>query len=381
MGGRPDTQGRSGGERPLHIVHVCRIGWPHRGGMESVVGGLASALAGRGHVVRVVTLDRAITTDEVLPEGVYGGVVYERLPRAGPRRYPMAVGLGRALRGADVVHVHGLDGLLHQVLAHRAALGVRVGVTPHGGFLHTRRQRMIKQLWLRTGAARALGAADAVWFTSEADRDALSPAGVEGPVLPDGVDVDAFSHVERAPEEGRWLVFGRVDVHKGLDDLLDRLAAVAMHDARPFRLRVVGPEARPGLVARLRAQAVKLGIAHRVQFVGPVTHEQLLGELARCELALFPSRYEGFGVAVVEAQAAGVPVVVNDIPPFRAHVRDGVDGFIVDVHGGGASRRLRGLRGKAQGVSVAARESARRHAWSTRVLEWERAYRALLEQR
>jgi alpha-1,3-mannosyltransferase len=349
--------------------------------MESVVGGLAGALAARGHTVRVVTLDRGFPTGEVLPDGVYGGVPYVRCPRVGPRRYPFAAGLARAVGRAELLHVHGLDGLMHQALALGRRRRIPVGITPHGGFLHTRRQWLLKQVWLRTGAARALSAADAVWFTSEADRESLSPAGVDGRVMPDGVDTEAFADIERAPEPGRWLVFGRVDVHKGLDDLIERLGAVAQHDRRPFQLRVVGPEAAPGLVQRLRALAIRLGIGHRVRFLGAVDHEALRQELARCEWALFPSRYEGFGVAVVEAMAAGVPVLVSDIPAHRGLVTDGLDGFIVDPRRTASSRRIRQLRDRAEEVSGPARTTARQHAWSSRVLAWEAAYRGLLEGR
>lgn len=366
-------------KRPLNIAHVCRIGWPHRGGMESVVGGLASALAARGHTVRVWTLDHAISDGSPLPRGIYGGVMYERLPRIGPRRYPAAGGLVPALRGVDLVHVHGLDGLLHQALMARSLFGTRVGLTPHGGFLHTRRHWAIKQLWLRTGASAAMRAADAVWFTSEADRAALAPAGIDGPVLSDGVDVASFSEVERAPESGRWLVFGRVDVHKGLDDLIDRLGALARRDAEPFQLRVVGAEARSGLVESLTERARSIGIAHRVRFLGAVDEADLRSELARCEIALFPSRYEGFGVAVVEAMAAGVPVVVSDIDAHRHLVDDERTGFIVDFRKGSAARRLRGLRrAEVSRVSEAARLSARAHAWPARVQAWELGYADLM---
>ncbi|TVQ90947.1 MAG: glycosyltransferase family 1 protein [Deltaproteobacteria bacterium] len=363
--------------RPLNVVHVCRVGWPHRGGMESVVGGLSAALAKRGHAVRVITLDRGPDGRRLVP-GIWGGVPYVRLPRVGPRSYPMARGLTARLRGADVVHVHGLDGLLKQAIAGRAAHGARVGVTPHGGFLHTHRRWWIKQIWLRTGASAALRRADAVWFTSAAAREALRPAGVEGEILPDGVDVDAFSKVVRSPTPGRWVVFGRLDRHKGLEALIDRLAAVAQHDDRPFRLRIIGPEAAPGLLEELRARAVHHGIAHRLTFCGALRHEDLLVELARCELAFFPSRFEAFGVALVEAMAAGVPVVVNAIPAFRELVTDGRDGIVLDFSRSEASRKIRTFRGHVQHLSGPAREVAAGFGWERRVLSWEEAYRALV---
>jgi glycosyltransferase involved in cell wall biosynthesis len=224
----------------------------------------------------------------------------------------------------------------------------------------------------------ALRGADAVWFTSAHERALLAPTGVSGQLLPNGVDIAPFRQVVRAPEEGRWLVFGRIDVHKGLDLLLDRLAAVASHDPRPFQVRVVGAESRPGLIAALLEKARKLGLRHRVRFLGPATPADLAAEMARCEFALFPSRAEAFGVAVVEAQAAGVPVVVQDIPPFRELVSDGVDGFVVDFRGGDGSRRLRLLRGHAQSVSAPAREASLRHAWDTKVVQWEAEYTALV---
>jgi len=371
---------RTSGLRPLRIVHVCRVGWPHRGGMESVVGGLAGALARRGHSVRVVTLDRAPHSGERLPAGVYGGVPYARLPRSGPDRYPMARGLIREVTGADIVHVHGVDGLLSQLVAGRRLHGARIGLTPHGAFLHTRRSWLIKQAWLRTGAAASILAADAVWYTSAAEREALRPAQASGEILPSGLDLEPFLTIERAPEPGRWLVLGRVDVHKGLDHLIDRLAAVAQHDARPFRLRVAGPQASPRLVASLRARAIQRGIGHRVAWLGPVSDADLRLELARCELAFFPSRFEAFGVALVESLAAGVPVIVNDIPAFREVVSDGQVGTIVDFGRSATSRIIRELRSTLPRSVARARASVRRFGWEQRVEVWERAYRDLLER-
>lgn len=375
----PPSRSASEARSPLDIVHVCRVGWPHLGGMESVVGGLASSLARRGHLVRVVTLDRAPGGGDLEP-GVWGGVQYIRLPRFGPRSYPAARGLTSHLQRAEIVHVHGLDGLLEQVLASRALHRARVGVTPHGGFLHTSRRWFLKKLWLRTGANAALRRADAVWYTSESSRAALSPAGVEGQVISDGVDVESFSRVVRSPEPGRWLVFGRLDVHKGLESLIDRLAAVAQHDDRPFRLRIVGPETSPGLAAALRKRAVQHGIGHWVHLLGEVTSEALSMELSRCELAFFPSRFEAFGVAVVEAMAAGVPVIVNDIPAFRELVVDGESGVVADFSRSETSRRIRLLRGGLERLSDPARLASQRYGWSERVIAWEAAYRDLLER-
>ncbi len=364
----------------MRIVQVCRIGWPHVGGMEVAVDGLARALAGRGHDVRVVTLARALTDGRVLPEARHEGVPYLRVPRVGFSRYPLARGLLPHLRGADIVHVHGLDGLSDQVVATRRWHGARVAVSTHGGYFHTPRLRRLKEVWLRTITHHTLSRADAVWFTSEADRERLGGGGVSGVVLENGVDTDRFAGLPRAPEPGRFVVFGRVDAHKGLGDLLDVLAILATRDARPFVLDVVGPEGARGVVDALRDRAAAWGLEERVRFHGALPEAPLREILARAELALFPSRYEGFGLAVVELMAAGMPVVVSAIPAFDRLVRPGATGHRIDfTQPDPAADALAALRGGDHTAqAAAARGAAARYAWSTRVEEWEAAYEGLL---
>lgn len=353
----------------MRIAQVCRIGPPHVGGMERVVAGLSAALQARGHEVEVFTLDRAIPTGEPLPEGLVDGVRTHRLPRVGPRRYPFARGLVPALRGFDLVHVHGLDGLADAVVAARPA---PVGISTHGGYFHTPRHRLLKALALRTITRRTLRRADAVWFTSQADRERLAPAGAEGVVLAQGVDLDGFIGVPRRPERGRWLVYGRLDVHKGLDDLLEALTGLDVE------VDVVGPEARPGLARRLSDRAAALGV--RVRFQGALSRDALRPLLERAELALFPSRAEGFGLSVVEVMAAGVPPVVSGIPAFDELVRPGVDGHRVAFRSPARAREALAALLGADHAAVGARaaERARGFAWDRRVRDWEAAYERVI---
>ena len=361
----------------MRITHICRVGWPSLGGMEAVVDGLSAAQAADGHDVRVITLQRSMTTGETLPAGRHRGVRYVRLPRFGPRRYPGALGLLGALRGTDVVHAHGLDaltdGAVHGVWHH----GARVGISTHGGFFHTPRHAALKAIWLRTLTRATFRRAGAVWYCSEADRQALAPAGGEGTVVPNGIDVARFSTVVRAPESGRWLVPGRIDIHKGHERLLRVMASLG--DAGPRELRIVGPESRPGLMGELAELARVLGIADRVRWLGSASDEDLLQELAHCELALFPSLHEGFGMGAVEAMAAGVPVVLSNIPPYRERVVGGKTGFIVDFDDpDSAGSLLRDLPSSLHAVARAGRQEAQAYAWPQVARLWEQRYDELL---
>ena len=354
---------------PLRLRHVCRVGWPHLGGMESVVGGLASALAQRGHDVEVITLQRAITDGQLLPEGLWGGVRYRRVRCFGFCWYLMGLGLLRAVRGADVIHVHGLDGLADQLVRS----GHKVGISTHGGFFHTSRTRL-KKLWLRLVTGRTLRRANAVWFTSQADRDILSRyCRIEGSVVANGVEVDFFSAVVRCPQAGRWLVPGRIDVHKGIEDLITVLATMRRKDVH---VHLVGPDRVPHLRDKLMALAHQRGVGQQISFRGPV--RDLRSEFARCELALFPSRYEGFGMCVVEAMAARVPCVVNTIPAFNSLVTDGIDAIQVDFRQPrqAAARLDRALR--LEDLVRGGQETSSQYSWCKVVLEWEHHYRELM---
>lgn len=353
------------------IVHVCRTGWPVVGGMETAIHGLARAQVAAGHRVEVVTLQYALDDGRGLPHVDHDGVRYRRVHRLGPKRYPFAYGLRRAVQGADVVHVHGIDGLADRLV--RANARPLVGISTHGGYLHSQRNRWVKQAMLRTVTRRTMFLAEAVWFTSEVDRLALAPAGIRGQVVPNGVAIDSFLDVHRAPEPGLWVVLGRVDRHKGLDRLFDALAFLP----ESVRIEVIGPDA--GSMAHLERRLARMGHRHRVRFRGSLEPHRVAQTLGRAELALFPSRHEAFGIAVVEAMAAGAPVAVSGIDAHRALVDDGRTGFVVDYdEPRGVAHALQRLSGEAERVSDAARTAARAHGWDRRIGDWERAYSDLL---
>ena len=330
---------------------------------------LACRQQARGRQVQVLTLSEG-------PEQGPNGVAYRRLSPLGAAAWPMARGLHEAIPPDAVVHVHGVDGLLDQVV-WRMGLGPRTGVSTHGAYFHTQRWSRLKTVLAQTATRAVLSRAGAVWFTSAADQRLLS--GVAGEVLSNGVDTQRWSKVKRRPRAGEWLVWGRVDVHKGLHLLLAAVAELARQGLGPSVLHIVGPEARPGLLRALAEQALFLGISERVKLYGAVEEHTLFDLIGGCERAIFPSQHEGFGLTVVEAMAAGAPVVVSDIEVFRDKVAHGIHGALVDFRSPlQAAVALRAwLRKPAEGTVAAAREQAEIWSWDAVVPRYDRAYAAL----
>ncbi len=354
----------------LAVAHVCRTAWPALGGLEAAVHGLARSLVGRGHASWVVTLGG--------DGDAYEGVPYRRLRRLGPRRYPTALGLRRAVRDADVVHVHGLDGLADMMVALRRLGRVPpVCVSTHGGYLHTPWMRTAKQIWLRTGTRLTLRGADAVWFTSASDQRRLGPCRAVGPVLEDGVDLASLTGAVRSPQPGLWVAPGRIDVHKGHADLIEVVAQLATRERAPDEVRIVGPESSPGLVQQLIELARRRGVGSRIRFTGAVSRGELARALAHCSLAVFPSHREGFGIGTVEAMGAGAPVALADIDAFQDRVVHGVHGWKVPWRSPErAAAMVDNLPVGVERARVAERGRlrARRWGWARRVRAFEAAY-------
>jgi phosphatidylinositol alpha-mannosyltransferase len=149
-------------------------------------------------------------------------------------------------------------------------------------------------------------------------------------VIPNGVDVPMFSAGQRRPEldDGRLNVLhvGRFDPRNGVDRVIKAWVAVrrAGTDAR---LILVGdgplrPTYESLVPADLRADA---------HFVGFVESDERPSYYASGDVLLCPAVGGTFGIIVVEAMAAGCAVVAADTPGFRNVMKDGVQGFMVDV--------------------------------------------------
>ena len=183
-------------------------------------------------------------------------------------------------------------------------------------------------------------AADVVASTSHAMAGRarmLAPGLGEIPVTPFGIDLAMFSEVRALSAGARdSLVIGTVkamDETYGIDTLIEAFALLIeqlVADGHPLAdritLRLVGDGAQ---TSALRSLSGKLGLADLVTFVGAVPHAEVPAELAKLDIYVALSRQESFGVAVLEAGAAGRPVVVSDASGLAEVVRDGITGIVV----------------------------------------------------
>ena len=121
------------------------------------------------------------------------------------------------------------------------------------------------------------------------------------------------------------LFVGRLEPRKGIDILLKAMVKILQN--MDVELLLVGP----GEQTKYRELASCLGILEKVRFFGRVSDELLKILFASCDLFVLPSRLEGFGLVLVEAMAAGKPVVATNVGGIPEVVKSMQNGILVDA--------------------------------------------------
>ncbi len=171
--------------------------------------------------------------------------------------------------------------------------------------------------------------------------------GVDAGVVPNGVDVPRFASgsARRAAElrgsvgaarRPLVLAVGGLEPRKGSDSLVRALSAVRRRSGLSPVLAVVGGHSfqdyrayHDAVLAELPSLGLRLG--RDVIEVGTVPDDDMPSWYRAADVLAFPSVKEGFGLAVLEAMSAGVPVVTSDLPVFREYLEPGRDALLVPV--------------------------------------------------
>lgn len=283
----------------------------------------ANAFVQRGAIVHLVS------EHDPIP-GFDQAVRLHRLPHVGGLGYLLnRTALRRIVREfhPDVMNAHYASG--YGTLAVRDS-NVPLVLNVWGSDVYEFPDAGPVQRWL---LRRNLRRADAVVSTSEvmARRTSEVCPGL-GPitVVPFGVDVECFSPIRHA--ESDELVIGTVKTlapKYGVDTLLRALNLLRdQQPKRKLRSRIVGGGSQEG---ELKQLAKQLALNEATEFVGSVPHDAVPGELRKLDVyvALSRTHSESFGVAIIEASACGLPVVVSNVGGLPEVVEDGVTGFIV----------------------------------------------------
>ena len=358
-----------------------------------MVRNLARDLSRQGIDTHVATTDDNGPQRLDVPWGVpvvEHGVTYWYFPRQ-TRLYsfswPLGAWLAKHVADFDLLHIHALfsySSLPAAFWAHRR--GVPYVVRPLGTLnewgMQNRRPRL-KRLSFRMLESRIIRHAALIHYTSDRERIEAESLRVTAPaaVIPNPLHESNTSHCTgrlraRFPQLRQRpivLFLSRIDQKKGLDLLLAAFAETRRQV--PDAVLVVAGDGPPGLVDRLHADAASLGIAADVLWTGFLAGDDKDAALADADVFVLPSRSENFGIAVAEAMAAGLAVIVSDRVGIQEEISVASAGLVVQCDAGDLARamiRLLTDPGLRASLGAAARSLALRNyssrAVTTRVI-------------
>ena len=300
-------------DQPLRILHVVRA---PVGGIIRHILDVANGQIERGHHVGIVadSLTGGARADAVLAEieprlkrGVRR-VAIRREPRfADFAVWAQIAGLIRQLK-PDVVHGHGAKAGAYVRLRRRSNKVIRV-YTPHGGSLHypldTLKGRFYSQL-----ERTLMNSTDLFLFESAFARDTYQrtvgkPAGLVRCVF-NGVTSEEFEPITRADDATDVVYVGEFRRIKGADLLIDAVARLHA-DGKPVTLTLGGDGEE---FERLKEQVKRLSLGDAVRFIG---HVKARYGFSKGSLLVVPSRGDSMPYVVIEAAAAGVPMIAANV--------------------------------------------------------------------
>jgi len=246
-----------------------------------------------------------------------------------PERRRILHAIHWAWRNRDRVHVVNAVWALPEFVAAASVLMLLgAPVYFHGEVSDPREARSFARLLVRNNLGRVLlrGSRGIFAISRMAERFYADLAGGWKRIFPFAYfKHHEFSGMKNRPRDVAFV--GQLVTRKAVDVLLTAFASVANEfpDAR-LVLMGSGPEDDT-----LRTQAQRLGVSNRVKFTGAVSSSEIDARIAEARVLVLPSRFDGWGLVVNEALAAGVPVVVTDMCGAADLIQEEQDGIVVPV--------------------------------------------------
>ncbi|VWX62753.1 Glycosyltransferase involved in cell wall bisynthesis [Burkholderiales bacterium 8X] len=350
----------------MKILSITPTYFPHIGGIESVVRELALRTSTGDTRVDVahVSAEHPAFSEERLD-----GLKVFRLPVHGNRLAGWIAGFGKLAAGYDLLHVH--DPQLMMITANvlMQARGIPAVLSTHGGFRHTRKFQVLKELHERFAMRRLLAHYQKILASSESDAEYFGKFSRRVARCENGIAYSKFQagRIEGTPDPTRWIYWGRWSRNKRIDAVIDTVAA-ARDKGIEIDLLIAGPDF-DHIGESLQAQIGALQLDEHVRLHPYIEDDALLAELRGRSVFVTGSEYEGFGVGILEAMAAGKIVVCRDMTPINGFVEHGVNGFFADFHMGehdlGVIRTIASLSAeRCASMSAAAQARAKRYDWA-----------------
>jgi len=368
--------------KSLRILQVTRQYPPSIGGIERAVESLSTALVARGHQVEVVALNR--TWEEpakpLQSSEKVNGLTIRRIKYIGNQRYAIAPDVLKHIENIDIIHIHSSDFFLDFLALLKPLHRKPLVITSHGFYFHTPFASWFKQFYFQTVTRTAFRNIDALICVSAQDLNRVKNlvSAHKLVLIPNGLNLPVLESIDHDPK--RIICVGRLAENKQIDQLLSAFAWL-LKDEPQAKLDIVGKDSGEG--QKLKEMVEQWGISKNVHFHGEVDNTKLASLLSNAGIWASASRYEGFGIGLLEGMAAGCIPVVTKIDAFCELVQDGKNGLIANFsEPANASAKLLAAMNLQEsirnGIRLANQERSKDFQWSKIAQRVEEVYLQVL---
>ncbi|MEM4663086.1 MAG: glycosyltransferase family 4 protein [Candidatus Diapherotrites archaeon] len=313
----------------MKIAHVTHHFWPCIGGIENSVKTLCTELSKRGHICKVICLNKCGNKREKLKQyDNYKGTAIVRLPFVDLSIYKIAFGTLKHIRDCDIIHIHGIGFFSDYLLITKFLHKKPVVISTHGGIFHTGKN-LLKSIYFYFWCRLILRLADKVVAVSENDlrqfQEILPQKKLEHITVP--FNLKGFKPGKKC--KNTFIFVGRLSKNKNLPKLISVFAFASKKSKAT--LYIAGEEFDEK-IKDLKELVKKEGAEDRIKILGRCSDKKLKEMLSKCDFFISASSHEGFGISVIEAMKAGCIPVLNKIPTFEGFIKNGENGFIVDFN-------------------------------------------------
>lgn len=333
----------------MKILHIIPSLSDRLDGPANAIGKLCNNLKSRGLDVSIYTTDlHTITYDNLTGLDVTVFKTYKK------SNYCFSLGLWKALekniRHYDLVHIHALwvfPTSVASYVARRKKVPYIVrtcGMLDHYSVYHNKWKGFKKLLYFNLLERNNLNGASAMHFTSLDEFNRTKHMGIKAPllILPIGIEKTEFLDL---PSKGRFrnkfsflkgkkiiLFLSRIHYKKGLEILLDAYKTI-LDKTDDLFLVIAGPD-NEGYQKILEKKINSLNLNNKVLFTGLVGGKDKIELFTDADIFCLPSFQENFAIAVAEAMAAGLPVVVSDQVNIHSEISQAKAGIVTRCDAG-----------------------------------------------
>jgi glycosyltransferase involved in cell wall biosynthesis len=204
----------------------------------------------------------------------------------------------------------------------------------------------------------------------------LEKAGIKkGIYVPNGVDIHKFESKKEKKSDVKikFLFVGRLEKQKGLEYLIQ--AAKFLKGKNDFEIVIVGDGEE---AENLKKTAAEFEVERVIKFTGKLSERALIEQYTMCDIFVLPSLWEGLPLTLLEAAAAGLPIIATDVGGISSVFTDGANALLVKARDSrelaGKMQELMSNKKLKETLSVNARKLAEKYSWENSAKQLESIY-------